>query len=115
MQLNFEEFILVQIHVPPSSLNLQRDSQLNLNQELGSFSERSTNPTTKTNTPKFVEEVGEKIMKGDKAVELFQTMMIVSLNMENLTLEVNTVKDKLVMGEKEKVVLQEELGQERTF
>jgi hypothetical protein len=52
-----------------------------------------------------VEEVGEKIMKGDKAVELFQTMMIVSLNMENLTLEVNTVKDKLVMGEKEKVVL----------
>jgi hypothetical protein len=44
-------------------------------------------------------------MKVDKAVELFQTMAIVSPNMGNLILEVNTLKNKLVMGEKEKVVL----------
>jgi hypothetical protein len=31
-------------------------------------------------------------MKADNAVELFQTMAIVSLNMENLILEVNTLK-----------------------
>ncbi len=38
-------------------------------------------------------------------------MAIVNLNMGNLTLEVNTLKNKLVTGEKEKVVLQEELDQ----
>jgi hypothetical protein len=44
-------------------------------------------------------------MKVDKATELFQTMVSVSLNMGNLTLEVNTLKNKLVMGEKEKAVV----------
>jgi hypothetical protein len=44
-------------------------------------------------------------MNVDKAIELFQTMAIMSLNTGNLTLEVNTLKNKLVMGEKEKVVL----------
>jgi hypothetical protein len=40
-------------------------------------------------------------------------MAIVSLNMGNLTLEVNTLKNRLVTGEKEeKVVLQEELDKE---
>jgi hypothetical protein len=42
-------------------------------------------------------------------------MVIVSLNMGNLTIEVNTLKNRLVMGEKEKVVLQEELDKERDF
>jgi len=32
-----------------------------------------------------------------------------NLNMGNLTLKVNTLKNKLVIGQKEKVVLQEEL------
>jgi hypothetical protein len=32
-------------------------------------------------------------------------MVIVSLNMGNLTLEVNTLKNRLAIGEKEKVVL----------
>jgi hypothetical protein len=44
-------------------------------------------------------------MKVDKVTELFQTMAIVSLNMRNLTLEVNTMKHILVMGEKEKAML----------
>jgi hypothetical protein len=44
-------------------------------------------------------------MKAYKAVELFQTMVIVSLNMGNLTLEVNTLKNILVTREKEKAML----------
>jgi hypothetical protein len=51
-----------------------------------------------TSTPKFVEEVVAKVMKVDKAVELFQTMAIVTLNMGNLILKVNTLKNKLVTG-----------------
>jgi hypothetical protein len=43
-----------------------------------------------------MEEVATKIMKVNKEVELFQTMVIVSLNMGNLILEVNILKDKLV-------------------
>jgi len=62
---------------------------------------------TKTSTPKFVKEVAAKVMKADKAVELFQTMAIVSY-MGNLTLEVNTLKNKLVTMEK-KVMIHEEL------
>jgi hypothetical protein len=42
-------------------------------------------------------------------------MAIVGLNMENLTMEVNTLKNRLAKGEKEKVVLQEELNKERDF
>jgi hypothetical protein len=42
-------------------------------------------------------------------------MAIVNLNMGNLTLEVNTLKNRLVIGEKEKVVLQEELDKEKDF
>jgi hypothetical protein len=74
-------------------------------QKLKSYVEGSRNPTTQTSTPKFVEEVVTKVMKADKAVELFQTMAIVSMNMGNLTLEVNTLKKKLITGEKEKVML----------
>jgi hypothetical protein len=42
-------------------------------------------------------------------------MAIVSLNMGNLTVEVNTLKNKLIMGEKEKEVLQEELDKKKEF
>jgi hypothetical protein len=52
-----------------------------------------------------MEELTTKVMKEDKAIELFQTMAIMSLNMGNLILEVNTLKNRLVMREKEKVVL----------
>jgi len=38
-----------------------------------------------------------------------------SLNMGNLTIEVNTLKNRLVMGEKDKTMLQEELDKERDF
>jgi hypothetical protein len=62
-----------------------------------------------------VEEVVVDVMKIDKVIELFQTMAIVILNMENLTLEVNTLKNMLVMREKEKVVLQEELDKKKDF
>jgi hypothetical protein len=59
-----------------------------------------------------VEEVSTK---ADKGLELFQTMAIMSLNMGNLTIEVNTLKNRLVMGEKDKTMLQEELDKERDF
>ncbi len=62
-----------------------------------------------------MEEVVVDVMKIDKVIELFQTMAIVILNMENLTLEVNTLKNMLVMREKEKVVLQEELDKKKDF
>jgi hypothetical protein len=52
-----------------------------------------------------MEEVGAKVMKADKTVELFQTMAIMSLNMGNLTLEVSILRNKLAMKEKEKAVL----------
>ncbi len=70
---------------------------------------------TQTSAPKSVEEVVIEVMKANKAIELFQTMAIVNLNMGNLTLEVNTLKNRLVIGEKEKVVLQEELDKEKDF
>jgi hypothetical protein len=62
-----------------------------------------------------MEEVATKVMKADKAVESFLTMAIVSLNMGNLILEVNTMKNSLVIGEKEKAMLQEELDKEKDF
>jgi hypothetical protein len=42
-------------------------------------------------------------------------MAIVNLNMGNLTLEVNTLKNKFITREKEKEVLHEELDKERKF
>jgi len=59
-----------------------------------------------------VEEVVVEVMKADKVIELFQTMAIVSLNMGNFTLEINTLKNRLTMGEKKKGVLKEELDKE---
>jgi hypothetical protein len=44
-------------------------------------------------------------MKEDKIAKLFQTMAIVSLNMGNLILEVNILKNILVTWEKEKAML----------
>ncbi len=82
-------------------------------QELGSFVEGSITPMTHTSTPKSMEEVVAEVMKVDKVIELFQTMAIVSLNMGNLTLEVNALKNRLATGEKEKVVLWEELDKEK--
>ncbi len=54
-------------------------------------------------------------MKAYKATELFQAMAIVSLNIGNLTLEINILKNKLVMGEKKKGKLHEELDKKRNF
>jgi len=62
-----------------------------------------------------MEEVVVEVMKVDKVVDLLQTMAIVSLNMGNLTLELNIIKNKLVVGEKEKAMLQEELNKERNI
>jgi hypothetical protein len=42
-------------------------------------------------------------------------MAIVNLNMGNFSLEVNILKSKLVTREKEKIMLQKELDEERKF
>jgi len=52
-----------------------------------------------------MEEVATKIMKVDKATKLFQTMAIMNLNVGNLSLQVNTLKNRLDTREKEKAVL----------
>jgi hypothetical protein len=62
-----------------------------------------------------MEEVVAKVMQIDKVAQLFQTMAIVSLNIRNLTLEVNNMKNMLAIGEKEKPMLKEELNKERYF
>ncbi len=62
-----------------------------------------------------MEEVVAEVMKINKLPQLFQTMVILSLNMGNLTLEVNILKNKLAIGEKEKVMLQEESDKEKDF
>ncbi len=82
---------------------------------MGSFVEGSKNPTTWTNTPKFGDEVVVEVKQVDKAIELFQTMAIVNLNIRNLNLEVSSLKNKLATKNKEKVVLQVELDKERDF
>ncbi len=83
---------------------------------MGSSVEGSKNPTTQTNALKFVEEVVAKVMQAYKlVVELFQIMAIMSLNMGNLTLEMNILNNKLATGEKEKAIIQEELDKEKNF
>jgi hypothetical protein len=52
-----------------------------------------------------MEEVAIEIMQADNVVELFQTMAIVNLNVGNLTLKVNNLKNKLAIREKEKAML----------
>jgi hypothetical protein len=42
-------------------------------------------------------------------------MEIMSLNMGNLTIKVNILKNRLIIGEKEKTMLQEEFDKEREF
>jgi len=82
---------------------------------LGSFVEGFEDPTTRISTPKSMEEVTAEVMKVNKVVKLFKTMAIVNLNIGNLTLEVKIMKNKLVTGEKEKAMLQEELDKKKEF
>ncbi len=70
---------------------------------------------THISVPKSMDKVAAKVMQANKAVELFQTMAIVSLNIGNLNLEVSSLKNILAIEKKEKVVLQVELNKERDF
>ncbi len=62
-----------------------------------------------------MEEVAIEVMQVDNAVQLFQTMAIVNLNMGTLNLEVSNLKNRLATKEKEKVVLQVKLNKEKDF
>jgi hypothetical protein len=74
-------------------------------QKLGSYVERSKNPTPQIGTPKSMEEIVIKVMQTNITIKLFYTMVIVNLNMGNLTLEVNNLKNRLATREKENVML----------
>jgi hypothetical protein len=52
-----------------------------------------------------MEEMDVKVMQANKVVKLFQTMAILNVNVGNLTLEVNSLNNRLVIGEKEKAIL----------
>jgi hypothetical protein len=84
-------------------------------QELVSSVEGFVGPMTQISTPKSLVEVDAKVMKANKTIELFQTMAIVNLNMGNLIMELNTLKNRLLIGEKEKAMLHEELDKEKKF
>ncbi len=49
-----------------------------------------------------MEEVAAKVMQANKKIKLFQTMVIMSLNMGNLNLEMSSLKNILTTKEKEK-------------
>ncbi len=66
-------------------------------------------------TPKSMEDLVVKIMQTQKAAELFQTMGIINLNMGNLNLEVNNMKNILATWEKGKAIQHEELDKEKDF
>ncbi len=74
-------------------------------QELESSAEGFIDPTTQTSTKKSMEEVDVEVMKADKVAKLLKTMAIVSLNMGNLTLEINILNNILDIGESEKAML----------
>jgi hypothetical protein len=54
-----------------------------------------------------MEEVVVEVMQAYKVVELFQPMGIMNMNMNmgNLTIEMNNLKNKLATREKEKAIL----------
>ncbi len=60
-----------------------------------------------------MEEVIAEVMKTNNVIELFHTMAIMNVNMGILTLKVNILKNRLVMREKEKAMLHEELDKEK--
>ncbi len=62
-----------------------------------------------------MEELVVEKMKANKIIELFQTMAIMSLNMGNFILEINILNHRLVVGEKEKAMLQEELDKKKNI
>ncbi len=110
-QFDFEEFRPIELQVPPSrpkyvkGFPFEFELGRRMVQERGSSAEKSKDITTQTSTSKSVEEVATEVMKIDKTIELFKTMAIVSLNMGNLTMEINILKNGLAIGEKEKATL----------
>jgi hypothetical protein len=108
---SFEVFRLSELHVavsrPESIEGFPFEFELGskMVQEMGSSTEGFKNPMTQTSTLKSMEELATKVMHVNNAIQLFQTMAIVSLNMGNLTLKVNSLKNILAIREKEKAIL----------
>ncbi len=53
-------------------------------------------------TPKFVEDMVAEVQENNKITQMFKAMAIVNLKMGNLCLEVQSLKTKLTIVEKEK-------------
>ncbi len=58
--------------------------------------------TPQNSTLIFVEELIKEVLGSNKTTEMFQTMEIVSLKMDNLGLEVKSFKTRLIVMEEEK-------------
>ncbi len=88
--------LLISTSRSTKGLPFEFELETRLVQEMGSSKEGFKNPMTKTNTPKFVKEIVAEVMQTQKAVKVFQTMAIINLNMGNLNLEVNNLKNRLI-------------------
>jgi hypothetical protein len=67
-----------------------------------SSKEGSRGKTQQIFTPKYVEDIITNVMESNKSTEMFQAMAIVSLNMGNLGLKVESLETKLTMVEGDK-------------
>ncbi len=104
-QPTFKNFRLTKLHLPPS--RPESIERFPFEFELGKKWYRSWDHLLKDleilwhkQVNQSLEEVAIEVMNVNKVVGLFQTMAIVHLNMGNLILEVDILKNKLVMGEK---------------
>ncbi len=53
-------------------------------------------------TPESMRQMAKEVLEGNKIIEVFQTMAIISLMMGNLGLEMQSLKNRLTIMEGEK-------------
>jgi hypothetical protein len=67
-----------------------------------SSKDASKHETPQNFTPKYVEEMAEEVLGSNKTTKMFQAMAMVIENMDNLGLEVKSLKTTLTTMEGEK-------------
>jgi hypothetical protein len=72
----------------------------------------SKNETPQNFTPKYVEEMTKEVLRSNKTTKMFQAMAMVSGKMDNLGLEVNSLKTILPTMEGGKQGLLKRMKQE---
>jgi hypothetical protein len=74
-----------------------------------SLGKGSKEKTPQNLTPRFVEDLAIKIMEGNKNVEMFQAMAIISFKMGNLGSEIKSLRTRLTTVEEKKQQLSQHL------